>query len=280
MSELRDFELETVRQDDFGEDPPPEKKGKGPLWVVVILLLLLGAGGLAYFYLRQPPPPPPLSEITLPQPEPEPAPQLPPMEEAKEEIDLPPLEESDSFLREAVSNLSAHPQLAKWLVTEGLARRFVVVVDNLAEGVSPRVHLPFLGPKGSFQVVEEAGEVRVDPVSFQRYDTVTDAFTSLDLAGTTELYDQLEPLFQEAYEELGYPDRAFHGTLVKAIDHLLATPVPTGDEVLAQKVLTYDYSDPRLAGLSPAQQQLLRTGPDNVRRIQAKLRQIRGSIAQ
>ncbi len=279
MSELRDFELETVRRDDLGAEPPPEEKGKGLLWVAVLLIFLLGGAGLAYYFLRQPPPPPPMSEpAAAAQPLPEPV--LPPPAPAEEEIDLPSLNDRDSFLREAVANLSAHPQLAKWLVTDDLARRFVVVVDNLAEGVTPRVHLPFLSPKGRFQVVEEGGKTRADSASFRRYDIAADAFTSLDVAGSTELYHQLEPLFQQAYEELGYPDRAFNATLIKAIDHLLATPVPTGDETLSKKVLTYDYSDPRWAGLSQAQQQLLRTGPDNVRRIQAKLRQIRGSVAQ
>jgi hypothetical protein len=36
----------------------------------------------------------------------------------------------------------------------------------------------------------------------------------------------------------------------------------------------YAYADPRLEGLSPPQKQLLRMGPENVKAIQAKLREI------
>ena len=38
--------------------------------------------------------------------------------------------------------------------------------------------------------------------------------------------------------------------------------------------IVYAYADPRLEGLSPAQKQLLRMGPENVKAIQAKLREI------
>ena len=47
-------------------------------------------------------------------------------------------------------------------------------------------------------------------------------------ARAVALYARLYPLFQQAYEELGYPGRYFNDRLVEVIDDLLATPEPTG----------------------------------------------------
>jgi hypothetical protein len=44
--------------------------------------------------------------------------------------------------------------------------------------------------------------------------------------------------------------------------------------VVKKGVVTYIYADSRLENLSEAQKHLLRTGPENVRIIQEKLREI------
>ena len=38
------------------------------------------------------------------------------------------------------------------------------------------------------------------------------------------IYVRYYPLFQEAYEELGYPGRYFNDRVIEIIDHLLQTP--------------------------------------------------------
>ena len=92
-----------------------------------------------------------------------PAPSAPPVAEAAPSTDasapleigaLPELDGSDAWLRDLIGQLSAHPELAEWLVTDEMARRFVAIVDNLAEGTSPRSHLPFMEPDEAFKVVE------------------------------------------------------------------------------------------------------------------------------
>jgi hypothetical protein len=40
----------------------------------------------------------------------------------------------------------------------------------------------------------------------------------------------------------------------------------------------FKFADPQLEGLAAAQKQLLRTGPDNMRRIKAKLREIKEAL--
>jgi hypothetical protein len=55
---------------------------------------------------------------------------------------------------------------------------------------------------------------------------------------------------------------------------LLSTPTVDGSERLKPKGIGYGYADERLESLTPAQKQLLRMGPRNVRVIKTKLRDI------
>lgn len=271
MDEDRDDRLSEI-QLDTGGAPPPRKSRGAPVGaivgVVVVLLALAGwwlwsRGGEAPAEdetVEIPTTPPPETERDVTE-EPDPEP----------EIDLPPLEESDPLVRDLVAGLSANPQLAAMLVTDDLVRRFVVTVDNVAEGVDPARHWPALRPREGFAAEEVDGRLVVSPESYDRYDLMTDVFTSLDTEGSVELYRQLEPLLDEAYRELGYPDTDFDDTLERAIRRLLRTPVPPEDSPLVENVRSYAYRDPTLENLTDAQKVLLRMGPENQRRIQAKL---------
>jgi hypothetical protein len=55
---------------------------------------------------------------------------------------------------------------------------------------------------------------------------------------------------------------------------LLQTPVIEDKIYLSRDVLTYTFVDSRLENLRPAQKHLLRMGPENVRKIQEKLREL------
>src|SRR5262245_40914703 len=102
------------------------------------LILLLVAGvigiplGVGYFVYKMmttapaSPPPPALSPATA-------APAVAPTASPTvSRTPLPELDASDAFVRKLVQALSANPAWATWLATEGLVRRFVVVIDNVA----------------------------------------------------------------------------------------------------------------------------------------------------
>jgi hypothetical protein len=184
------------------------------------------------------------------------------------------LDKSDELVRRLAGGLSSRPELARWLLSEQLIRNFVAAVENIAAGHSPRAQIPFFTPNGPFAVTEEDGETFADPRSFRRYDLFADVFTSLDTEGTITLYRQLTPAISEAYKELGHADGRFHPTLERAIAELLRVPVVEERIWLDPQLITYKMVDPGLEGLSAAQKHLLRMGPDNVRSIQAKLREI------
>lgn len=193
-------------------------------------------------------------------------------------IGLPELAASDELVRRMMASLSSHPGWLTWLATDGLVRRFVRTVIAVSAGESPVEHVGFLRPEGRFRVRESGDFLFVHPASYRRYDLATAIFVSLDTQGTTRAYRRLRSLFQEAYEELGFRRGSFDGTLALAIDHLLAVPVPEGPMAIERTDSLYVYRDPALEELNAAQKQLLLLGPDNARRVQAKLRELAASL--
>jgi len=198
-------------------------------------------------------------------------------EEAPELIQVD-LDQSDDIIRKLAQELSSHPELAAWLVSKDLIRKFVAAVDNIANGLSPRPQIDFFSTKGGFKFIKKKGLLYMDPATYGRYDKVADVFLSLNSEGCAILYRRLEPLIQEAYKDLGYPKGDFRKTLTRAIVELLEVPVVEGDILIEKKVITYKMSDPRLEKLSGAQKHLFRMGPENTQIIQEKLREMASAL--
>lgn len=191
---------------------------------------------------------------------------------------LPPAAESDARVRDLAKGLSSDPEFAKWLGAEGLLQRFTAAVSNIAEGESPRMVLSFLAPAKGFQATKAGGHSVIDPASYERYDAVARVIGSIDVQVTARVYSELKPLIDGTYAEIAPPGQTFDKTFSRAIEHLLAVPVPQGDVALTEKGALYAFADPQLEGLSRAQKHLLRMGPKNMQTIQAKLRELRGTL--
>jgi hypothetical protein len=92
------------------------------------------------------------------------------------------------------------------------------------------------------------------------------------------VYFRLYPLFQQAYENLGYPGKYFNDRMVQAIDSLLATPDVQGPVELVRPKVFYQFADPKLEALPAGQKVLIRMGPQNASIIKAKLQQLLAAI--
>ena len=239
--------------------------------LAIVALLVIGIG-LYWFFGRgtEQVEPPTVVATDTPLIAPPPEPVTPPAAP----VELPELDASDTFVRGLVAALSAHPDLARWLVTGGLVRRFVVAVDNIAEGTNPAQHVMFMTPDSPFSVMSGESGTTIATESYRRYDVHAQIVDSLDTQGTAELYRTLEPLMDEAYVELGYPDARFRPTLERAVARLLETPLLDEAPTVSQRVAFYEYADATLEALAPAQKQFLGIGPTNMRIVQAKLFEI------
>jgi hypothetical protein len=258
--------------------------------VLALVLLGLGAGAVTLWWSRagesvlEPAPPPspePFAEappLGASEPLP-PAPEAGPAVEPAPGVPLPPLAESDALARELAGGARVPPLLAATLEQAGVIERFVVVVDQLAEGNTPRRELAFLRPAGAFGVLGREPELRVDPASYQRYDALAQAVAALDAGALVAGYRRLAPLCEGAYRALGYPEGGFDERLRAALALLTSTPPGEDSPALVAQVKRYEFADPELENLSDAQKQLLRTGPKNAWRITAKLREIEAALA-
>jgi len=198
-----------------------------------------------------------------------------------ESIALPSLDDSDGVVRELATRLSAHPQLPLWLGANDLVRRFSAVIVNVASGENPRPHAAYLAPREGFRVTSRQGRLVVDPAAYARYDALADGVASLDAAGCAHVYRLLSPLLDAAARELGQAEGGFDGVLATAVTSLLAVPLIEGDVPLrpvTRAIVLYEYADARLESLTPAQKQLLRMGPRNVRKVQDKLREMSAAL--
>jgi hypothetical protein len=119
----------------------------------------------------------------------------------------------------------------------------------------------------------------ITPESFRRYDRFAALVESLDARAVVEAYRTIQPRLDEAYRALGRSEGGVDTALDIALQALIATPVPVAPvAVVPGKGATYAFRDPALERLSPPQKQLLRMGPDNMRVIQARLREIRAEL--
>ncbi|HYN07539.1 MAG TPA: DUF3014 domain-containing protein [Vicinamibacterales bacterium] len=188
-------------------------------------------------------------------------------------VDLPSLDESDTFLRDMVAALSRHPTLAKFLATKSLVRGATLAVIQIGDGKTPATPLSALRPLTRTQILG-ATSGRIDPVSYVRWDGATGALTSVDPIHAAQLYVTVKPLFDQAYQELGNPNREFDEAIARAIRTLDETPQITADPSLLRRPSYYEHEDPKLRSLLPVQKQLLLVGPDNRRKIMQWLKQL------
>jgi hypothetical protein len=250
--------------------------------VIGVLVIAVLAGIGAYLLLSRdrpdpaPPPEAPPAPVPDPQAAPPPAPEPTPAPAAAPAAPQPPLDEQR--IRELAGALSDSTEWSRWLARPHLLGKLVAAVETVASGGSPRKVLPFLAPEGRFATIERGGREIIDPAGYQRYDPLAAALTSLDTEGLAALYRRLEPRLDERYRELGRPGQRFRDALGRAMAELLAVPAVEAEVPLERIEVTLEIDVPQLEAMSEAQKHLFRMGPDNVRRIQAKLRQIAAAL--
>lgn len=190
---------------------------------------------------------------------------------------LPELDNSDAAFGEGLAALFGG-RVSELMVTDRLVRRIVVTVDNLPGERLPWSWAPLRAVGGAFLVEEAEGGFVVAGANSARYQAYVRLVEAVPAQAAVALYSRFYPLFQRAYEELGYPSAYFNDRLVAVIDHLIAAPELAGPIRLVQPKVRYRFADERLEALSAGQKVMLRMGADNAARVKAKLREIRALL--
>ena len=285
---------------DTSEFRPRRETSAGTIIVIGLLALAAAFLGWRWYQQQQPQPvEPPVAAAPNDGPAPAPAPTpVPESLEPKNPIDaialpdtgLPTVADSDTRVMTALVDLLGSKNGAEFLQFEGIVRRFVATVDNLAREQTPASKWPVQPTKQRF-ITEGKGEAQtISANNAARYQPIVLLAGSIDPAKAAKTYARLYPLFQNAYEELGYPGRYFNDRLIAVIDHLLQAPEPAGPvqvrlvevkgNVSSQRPwVRYEYVDPKLESLSSGQKIMVRVGPENERKLKASLRGFREQIA-
>ncbi len=203
---------------------------------------------------------------------------------------LPSLPESDSRMKRALSALLGREPVLTWLQTDGFVNRVVTTVDNLGRAhAAPRLW-PVNPIAGRFTVAGSGDDARISDENAARYESFIAFVDKVDVARAASLYKGMYPLYQRAYEDLGYPKRNFNDRLVEVIDLLLATPQPPEPPRVAltevkgpvpseRPWVRYEYADTTLEARPAGQKIMLRLSPAQQQRVRAKLIALRAQIA-
>ena len=257
------------------------------LWPIIMLAAVVVAGVLFWRGMQAPkpvsaPPPAAAPQAAAPSPAPEAAPKYPieatPATPAESAPPLPAVADGDAALQDAMAALFTAVPLDRVFYLQQIVPRFVATIDNLPRQTVALQKMPVKPVGGGVATTQADGRILLRADNATRYETYIRVMEQADTRKLVQTYVHFYPLFQKAYEDLGYPHGYFNDRLVEVIDHLLAAPdVPAPIELAQPKVL-YQFADPSLEQLSAGQKILIRMGPVNESHVKAKLRDIRRAL--
>ena len=281
-------------------------------WVIVVVLILLGFGAWYFFTATQPvepevvveatPPvrttvpdtaPPPVTEAEEPEVALQPEPGIEAVEKPQvDEVPLPMLEDSDTLVLDTLGGLIGKPAVGRYVVSDNVISRIVATIDTLGSRQIPAVVQVVEGPQSVFiatsndqpqEIIhnEEGDEIPqfvIDPGNFDRYTPYVEMLEGVDVNELVALYRSHQPLFRQAYQQMGYADGDFDGRLAEIIDELLATPVADQPVELMKPEAYFLFTDPELEARPAGQKILLRMGNENAARVKVKLLEIRQAL--
>jgi hypothetical protein len=249
----------------------------------VVVLVILGGIAAAYYYWQlheaPPPAPAPRSEAPpAPEARAEPTIRHPVQEASSTGKPLPLLGESDAAMQDALAGLFTRKLAEELFDLKEIVRRFVVTVDNLPRKKVPMRYRLFKPVLGKFLATGEGENFLASPDNYRRYTSYVWLAEGVDTRKLVAVYVHFYPLFQQEYQNLGYPKGYFNDRLVEAIDDLLAAPDVPGRIKLVRPNVLYQFADPDLEDLSAGQKILIRLGSENAARIKARLRDVRRDL--
>jgi hypothetical protein len=257
---------------------------KNNILIVAAVVIIFG-GIAAYFFWPQIQPVSEPVHVQAPPPAPPPAPTpAPPPPVASQVIETPPapplptLAASDKFILDALAGIIGNKSLMKLFHADRFIHNFVATIDNLPGRRAPMSVMPVKPASGKFVTAGTEDDLTIGTRNAARYTPYVRIAAAVDAKKLVGLYVRLYPLFQQAYEELGYPKKYFNDRLIVVLDNLLAAPIIKGPVKLVQPNVFYQYAVPSLERRSIGQRILMRLGRKNETAVKAKLREIRQEL--
>lgn len=191
---------------------------------------------------------------------------------------LPPLNDSDASAQEILADLFRQQMLDLLFNMKDIVRGVVATIDNLPRSNVAQRILPVKPTPGQFLTDGQGDNVVISPDNYRRYAPYVQLAETADAKKLVSAYVRFYPVFQQAYQELGYPNGYFNDRVIEVIDQLLATPDIEDPVHLTQPKVLYRFADPALEALPAGQKAMIRMGPANAAKIKAKLRELRREL--
>lgn len=185
------------------------------------------------------------------------------------------LNQSDKTVQLALVDMAA--DLQQWMTAEEQVRKWVLTVDNFADGELIGKYRPWGYPMAKFAVEETPAGLRMSEANFRRTSELLDVALALDPELLARYYRAWRPLLEKAYGELGKGgdfDSRLHAAITKALN---VKPL-TREPLLERVKVMYTYKDPALENASGIEKMMWRMGPQNMKRVQQYLRRLEASL--
>jgi hypothetical protein len=172
---------------------------------------------------------------------------------------------SDEKVKAVVSELM--PGMLAWFTPEEQIRKWVTVVDGVADNKFVFKHQPIKADMAVYSAQEVGDKWFADNANYPRLNGFIDALTQIPPQKLARYYRYWQPLLDNAYAELGRGG-SFNERLMLAFQQIEATEtLPAGAELIRPSVM-YRYADPELENTSSLVKALWRIGPENTRKLQ------------
>lgn len=194
-------------------------------------------------------------------------------------VPLPALDGSDESVADALARLAGGSDVSALLIRQRVIERIVATLDALPRHEAlGSFTLPAHTPKGPVLIDQNGDSMTLAAKNSERYAPYLQVVEATDPQALVAWYVHAYPLFQQAYQQLGYPHGYFNDRLIVVIDDLLAAPEPTTPPALQRSNAYYTYVDPALESLSTGQKLMMRVGVAGEARVKSRLRAIRAQL--
>lgn len=176
------------------------------------------------------------------------------------------------------------------LLSTDFVERLVNTVDRLGRSQAPTRLWPLVPAPSPFLVDAQGANLVIGIDNGLRYTPYVLLMETVDMHQAVQLYAELYPQFQRAYEARGFAGKSFHERLLATLADLLSAPdlnapprvhpsAPDGASAdAARSVTLYRFDDPELEAASAGQKTMIRMGAVNARRVKLKLTELLGRL--
>ncbi|MCK5830078.1 MAG: DUF3014 domain-containing protein [Methylococcales bacterium] len=183
------------------------------------------------------------------------------------------LENSDDSFKEAVIEVSE--DFANWFEIKESIKKYITLIHDISQNQILVKNRAFLKISKKNMVKKDSQGLYLSKEGYKRYDDFANAIASIDAQKGLGLYLTFKPLFNKVYKTFSYPNAyRVEDIFLKAAANVIKAPIKEDRIALVKHSIYYKFSDKKLESLSDVEKQMLRMGPENTKKIQAKLRKL------